>query len=56
MTESVIDAALRISDEKRKMETAQHDVRILRALMRVPISDEHRQELIAALRKEGALS
>ncbi len=56
MTESVIDAALRISDEKRQMETAQQDVRILRALLLVPISDEHRQALIAALRKEGALS
>ena len=48
--------ALRIGDEKRRMATAQQDLRILRALMRVPISYEHRQELIAALRKDGALS
>ena len=56
MNENVIDAALRIGDEKRRMATAQQDLRILRALMRVPISYEHRQELIAALRKDGALS
>ena len=56
MTENVIDAALRIGDEKRSIETADRDVRILRALLLVPISDEHRQELIAAMRKEGALS
>ena len=56
MAESIIDAALRIGDEKRSIATAQQDIRILRALLRVPISYEHRQELIAALRKDGALS
>ena len=56
MPESVIDAAVRISDEKRQLETAQQDIRILRALLMVPISGEHRQALIDALRKEGALS
>jgi hypothetical protein len=55
VTENVIAYACRVQD-KRSIETADRDVRILRALLRVPISDEHRQELIAALRKEGALS
>jgi len=55
MAENVIDYACRVQD-KRQMEAADRDIRILRALLRVPISDEHRQALIAALRKEGALS
>ena len=55
MSETIIDYAMRAQD-KRSMATAQQDLRILRALMRVPISYEHRQELIAALRKDGALS
>ena len=55
MAESIIEYACRVQD-KRNMATAQQDLRILRALMRVPISYEHRQELIAALRKDGALS
>jgi hypothetical protein len=56
MAENVIDAALRIGDEKRRMATAQQDLRILRALMRVPLPGEIRQSLMDQLRKEGALS
>ena len=55
MAESIVQYACRVQD-KRQEETAHQDVRILRALLLVPISDEHRQALIAALRKEGALS
>jgi hypothetical protein len=55
MAESIVQYACRVQD-KRQAETAQQDVRILRALLLVPISGEHRQALIAALRKEGALS
>lgn len=56
MSESIIDAALRIGDEKRSMATAQQDIRILRALLRVPLPGEIRQSLMDQLRKEGALS
>jgi hypothetical protein len=56
MGETVIDAALRIGDEKRHTQTAQRDICILRALMRVSMPGELRQELMDQLRKEGALS